>query len=109
MIFFIGPMMGFAVGVIICYQILFNSIHDSLREFATLKAMGYGNGFFVMLVIRQAIYLSLLGFIPALIASWGLFALLQQSAGLPMLFTAYRIAVVLGLTIVMCLVSGLLA
>ncbi len=108
-IFFIGSLMGFVVGVIICYQVLFNSIHDSLPEFATLKAMGYDNRFFVLLVIRQSIYLSLFGFIPALIVSYGLFELIQWTAGLPMVFTPYRISIVLLLTTVMCLTSGLLA
>ncbi|WP_164102147.1 FtsX-like permease family protein [Candidatus Laterigemmans baculatus] len=109
MIFFIGTVMGFAVGVIICYQILYTNIHDSLPELATLKAMGYANGFFMGVVVRQSIYLSVLGFVPALLVSWGLFQLLQELAGLPMLMTPERVAVVFLLTLAMCVVSGLLA
>lgn len=109
MIFLVGALMGFAVGVIICYQILFTSIHDSMAEFATLKAMGYSNSYFVRLVIRQSIYLSLLGFFPALLLSWGLFQLLQMQVGLPMLMTLPRIGLVLGLTVAMCFLSGLIA
>ena len=109
MIFFVGALMGFAVGVIICYQILFTSIHDSMPEFATLKAMGYPNRYFVGLVIRQSIYLSLAGFIPALIISYGMFQLIEAWVGLPMLLTLPRIGLVLALTMLMCLISGLLA
>lgn len=109
MIFFVGSLMGFAVGVIICYQILFTSIHDAMPEFATLKAMGYPNRFFLGLVVRQSIYLSLIGFFPALLVSWGMFQLLQSVVGLPMLLDASRIGMVLLLTLAMCLVSGLLA
>ncbi len=109
MIFLVGALMGFAVGVIICYQILFTSIHDSMAEFATLKAMGYPNSFFVRLIIRQSVYLSLLGFLPALLLSWGLFQLLQSQVGLPMLMTFPRIGLVLGLTLTMCFLSGLIA
>ena len=109
MIFFVGSMMGFAVGIIICYQILFTSIHDSLPEFATLKAMGYSNRYFVLLVIKQSVFLSLLGFVPALMTSWLLFSVIQWGVGLPMLFTPWRIATVLALTTAMCLISGLLA
>jgi putative ABC transport system permease protein len=109
MIFFVGSMMGFAVGVIICYQVLFTSIHDSLPEFATLKAMGYGNRYFVWLVIKQAIYLSVLGFLPAILVSWGMFQGIQWTVGLPMLFTPTRILLVLCLTTAMCLISGVLA
>ncbi len=109
MIFFIGTMMGFAVGVIVCYQILFTSIQDSMSELATLKAMGYPNSYFVGLVIRQSVYLSVIGFLPAWGVSWLLFRLLESIAGLPMLMTAPRIGLVFGLTLVMCVVSGLLA
>jgi len=80
-----------------------------LPEFATLKAMGYGDRFFISLVIKQAIYLSILGFIPAFLISWGLFQAIQWGVGLPMLFTLSRVALVLGLTTAMCLISGLLA
>lgn len=109
MIFWIGSLMGFAVGVIICYQILFTSIHDSMPEYATLKAMGYPNRFFIALVVRQSVYLSLLGFVPAMAVSFVLFQVLESLAGLPMLITAGRALVVLGLTVAMCFASGLLA
>ncbi len=109
MIFLIGMMMGFAVGVIICYQVLYAGIQDSMPEFATLRAMGYSNRYFVSLVIRQSIYLAGLGFGPALLISFGLFRLLQDFSGLPMLITIPRAMLVLGLTMSMCLASGLLA
>lgn len=109
MIFLVGALMGFAVGVIICYQVLFTNIHDSLPEFATLRAMGYPNRYFVGLVIRQSFYLSVIGYLPAIVVSWWLFQLLQTLAGLPMLLTWQRAAMVFGLTVSMCLVSGLLA
>lgn len=108
-IFSIGAMMGFAVGVIICYQILFTSINDSMPEFATLKAMGYPNRYFVFLVIKQAIYLSLFGFAIAWVVSFGLFQILEPLAGLPMLITIPRALFVLALTMAMCLASALLA
>ena len=34
-------MMGFVVGVVIVYQVLFADVNDHLAEYATLKAMGY--------------------------------------------------------------------
>ncbi|MEM8913407.1 MAG: FtsX-like permease family protein [Planctomycetota bacterium] len=109
MIFFIGTLMGFAVGVIICYQILYTSLQDAMPEFATLKAMGYPNGYFIGLVVKQSLFLSFFGFIPAVLVSWGLFHLLGSWSGLPMLLTIPRMAGVLGLTTGMCLISGLLA
>ena len=37
-VFDIGMVMGFIVGMAICYQVLFSEISDRLAEFATLKA-----------------------------------------------------------------------
>jgi putative ABC transport system permease protein len=108
-IFTIGAMMGFAVGVIICYQILANDITEHLGEFATLKAMGYRDRYFIGLVVRQSIYLSLFGFLPGLIASAILFWFNSNMTGLLMRLTWDRILSIFVLTILMCVVSGLLA
>lgn len=108
-IFMIGTLMGFVVGVIICYQILANDIAEHLGEFATLKAMGYGNRFFFALVIRQAVYLGLLGFLPGLFFSWLLFEFNAGMTGLLMQLSIPRVATILLATLSMCVVSGLLA
>lgn len=109
MIFLIGTLMGFAVGIIICYQILFTNLQDAMSEYATLKAMGYPNRFFVGLVVRQSVYLSVLGFIPAVLIALLLFRMLESLTGLPMALTVSRAGSVLVLTTLMCLISGLLA
>jgi putative ABC transport system permease protein len=108
-IFTIGTLMGLVVGVIICYQILFTEINDHLAEFATLKAMGYRNQYFFGLILKQAIYLTLFGFLPGLLATLGAFAILGEATGLVMRMTAGRMALVFGLTLLMCLTSGLIA
>ncbi len=41
-IFGIGLIIGFAIGIVICYQILFNEITDHMAQFATMMAMGCG-------------------------------------------------------------------
>ncbi len=109
MIFMVGTVMGWIVGTIICYQILHTEISYHLPEFATLKAMGYGNTYFMQIVLAQSLYLTLLGFFPGLLIAWGLFALLSETTGLVMLLTLPRILLVLVLTAVMCLISGLIA
>ena len=109
MIFYVGVGMGFAVGVIVCYQILYTNIHDSMSELATLKAMGYRNSYFLGFVVRQSFFLSIAGFLPALIVSRYLFFELEQRAGLPMLMDVPRAARIYGLTLAMCVTSGLLA
>jgi putative ABC transport system permease protein len=108
-IFFIGTLMGLAVGAIICYQIQFTDITDHMAEFATLKAMGYGTGYFWRLVLSQSIYLAGLGFVPGLVVAYALYQILARSSGLTMMMSWDRILIVWCLTLVMCFLSGSLA
>ena len=108
-IFKIGAAMGFVVGIIICYQILATDIADHIGELATLKAMGYTDNYFRSLVISESLILSVLGFIPGLLFSLIIFEINAQVTGLIMLMTLPRAALILGLTIVMCLISGFIA
>lgn len=108
-IFTVGTLMGFVVGVIICYQVLSTAIADHLSEFATLKAMGYNNAYFVRLTIKQSIYLAGLGFIPGGVLSWVLFQFNAGFTALPMAMTFERVLVILVATLAMCMISGILA
>ena len=108
-IFLIGAIIGFVVGVIICYQILATNISDHIGEFATLKAMGYSNAYFVRLVIAESFYLSLIGFVPGFLISIILFQLIAHITGLIMIMTVWRAMLILVLTVLMCIVSGVLA
>ncbi len=108
-IFTVGTVMGLVVGTIICYQILYTDITDHLAEFATLKAMGYSSTYFGQLVLMQSIYLTFIGFIPGFAVTVGLYTLLSKTTGLIMLLSVQRVLFVFMLTLVMCIVSGLLA
>ncbi|MEM1146076.1 MAG: FtsX-like permease family protein, partial [Pseudomonadota bacterium] len=108
-IFSLGAVIGVIVGLIVVYQILFSDVQSHLAEYATLKAIGYSDGFLRALVLREAIYLAVLGFIPA----FGFALLLYDQAAiatqLPMHMTVLRASLVLVVTIAMCAFSGLLA
>lgn len=108
-VFAIGTAFGFLVGIIICYQILFTELSDNLPQYATLKAIGYGPAYLVGNVLTQAVLLSVLALVPSLVASRALYALLAARSGLLMTMPWERIALVSGLTVVMCIVSGLFA
>ncbi|HEY5313935.1 MAG TPA: ABC transporter permease DevC [Pirellulales bacterium] len=107
-VFGFGVALGFVVGVIICYQILYADITDHLREFATLKAIGYRPRYFVVLVLQEALLLSILGFVPGLLASEALYGLLGYMTGLLMELGGGRAVEVWVLTVAMCVLSGLL-
>jgi putative ABC transport system permease protein len=108
-IFSLGMVVGFAVGIIICYQILYTNVNNYLPQFGTLKAMGFTNRYLVGVVLQQAVFLAVLGFLPALLASQVLFWIVSGLTGLLMFLTPIRIAVILVVTVAMCLISGTIA
>ncbi len=108
-IFLLGTVIGFLVGMIICYQIINADIADHMPEFATLKAMGYRNSYFVSFVLLESVYLSVLSFIPGVLASYALYAVLAHSTGLLMVLNFSRAATVFLLALAMCIASGCLA
>ena len=108
-IFSLGVLVGFIVGSIIVYQILFGDVMNSLPQYATLKAMGYRDSYVISIVIQQSAILALVGFVPGLLLSMGLYSLLATVTKLTVLMTTTRALQVLALTFVMCVGSGTLA
>jgi putative ABC transport system permease protein len=108
-VFGMGMLVGFFIGVTICYQILYTDVIEHLPQYATLKAMGYSNRFLVGVTIQEAIYLGVLGFFPGLLVSVGSYAVLHKVSGMLMELSPGRIALIFVLTLLMCAVSGLLA
>jgi putative ABC transport system permease protein len=108
-IFALGTVMGFVVGVVVVYQILFTEVTNHLPQYATLKAMGYTQGFLSRLVAGAAVILAVLGFLPGLLVSAFLYHLTRQATFLPMNLLDAKLGIVFGLTLLMCLASGALA
>lgn len=108
-IFSLGVAMGFIVGVVVVYQVLYAEIANHLSEYATLKAMGYSNRFLVTLVCCAALILAVLGFLPGVALSAGLYQLVAHLAFLPMSLQVDRLALVFALTVAMCMGSAFLA
>ncbi len=105
----IGMAMGFLIGVGICYQILFIDITDHVSEFATARAIGYGPRFLGMVVLVEALALAILGFVPALVLSAGIYQGLAAATGLVVRLTIGRASLVLGVSVGMCLLASGLA
>jgi putative ABC transport system permease protein len=108
-IFQFGLCMGFIVGAVICYQIISTDVAEHLAEFATIKAIGYHDRYLNRCVLRETLWLAVLGFVPGLALSWLLYRGLDALVGLPMRLTIWRILLIFGLTALMCVLSGLLA
>jgi len=108
-VFGLGVAMGLAVGLIVVYQILFSDVQDHLREYATMKAMGYSNFFLSRLVLSEAVILAVLGFIPGYFCTILVYTQAREATNLPVIMTTERGVMVLALTIFMCAFSALLA
>jgi putative ABC transport system permease protein len=108
-VFLFGVIMGLVVGGVIVYQILFSDVSEHLREYATLKAMGYRNSYLISVVLQESIMLAVLGYVPGLVVTLGLYRVSEAATGLPLQLTAERSVFVLVLTLAMCSISGAIA
>lgn len=97
---------AFFVGMIIVYQILYSDVVAHLAQFATLKAIGFGNGFLLRIIISEGVILSLIGFGPGLGAAHVLTRLTGNVIQLPVEITADRVVVALALTVAMCVIAA---
>ncbi|AHJ30930.1 ABC transporter permease DevC [Nodularia spumigena CS-584] len=101
--------MASVVGVVIVYQILYSNIANQLIAYATLKAIGYANGYLLNVVFQQALILALLGYIPGFLFSIGLYSFAMEVTKLPIMMTANNAIIVLVSAVLMCITSGSLA
>jgi len=108
-IFAFGAIMGFVVGAIIVYQILFADVSEHLNEYATLRAIGYKNRFVSGIVLQQAVILAVLGYLPGLAIVYWLYGKAAAATNLPLYITQERATTVFLMTLAMCAISGLMA
>ncbi len=108
-IFTLGAAMGFVVGCVIVYQILYSDVSDHLPEYATLMAMGYRLSSLLGVVAREGLLLAVLGYVPAYIAGQGLYALVRSGTRLPVVMDPQRAVLVFTMILVMCMGSAAMA
>ena len=108
-IFVFGSLMGLVVGMVIVYQILFSDIASHIAEYATLKAMGYSNGYLARVVMSSALILAIIGFIPGFGLSWFLYDLVGKATFLPLDMHPERALTVFAMIFGMCAIAGILA
>jgi putative ABC transport system permease protein len=108
-VFAIGTIVGFVVGMLISYQIIFTEVSDQLPQYATLKAIGYPTVYLLRVVLEQAALNGISGWVPAWLLSLGLYRLIGQIALLPMRMSVEISLVSLALTLSMCLISAAIA
>jgi putative ABC transport system permease protein len=108
-IFVMGTLVGFIVGMLISYQIIYTDLSEQLPQYATMKAMGYSTRYLVRVVLEQATLSALAGWVPAWLVSLVLFRIIGAIALLPLQMSVELTLLSLGLTLGMCLISAVLA
>jgi putative ABC transport system permease protein len=108
-VFGLGTLVGFVVGVVIGYQIMYASVTSNLAQYATLKAIGYGDGFLLGVVVREGLLLSAFGFVPGAVLSAGLYRLMAVYGHLPMRMSVGGAALIFALTAALCALSAAVA
>ncbi|WP_299402913.1 ABC transporter permease DevC [Acaryochloris sp. IP29b_bin.148] len=108
-IFKIMVVIGLVVGIGVAYQILYSNVSNHIIEYATLKAIGFKDSYLLNIIFKQALLLSILGYIPGTLAAVGVYAIAENATKLPVVMTASKGITVLFLVTLMCSVSGLLA
>jgi putative ABC transport system permease protein len=108
-IFTLGAAMGFVVGCVIVYQVLYSDVSDHLPEYATLMAMGYKLNSLLGVVVREGLLLALFGYLPAYAAGQGLYLLVRNATQLPVAMNTVRAVSVFSMILIMCMLSAGLA
>jgi putative ABC transport system permease protein len=108
-IFGFGAMMGLIVGLVIVYQVLSTDVADHLQEYATFKAMGYRDRFFLGIILEEAVILAICGFVPGSLVSIMIYKALAGATGLPLEMSTARLVSVFVGTVLACIISGALA
>ncbi|HIK06187.1 MAG TPA: FtsX-like permease family protein [Trichormus sp. M33_DOE_039] len=108
-IFTLGTIMGFIVGTVIVYQILYTEVTDHLSEYATLKAIGYTHRYLLGVILQEALILALIGYVPGWAFTMFMYKTARDATLLPVFMSFERAITVLILTFIMCVVSGTIA
>jgi putative ABC transport system permease protein len=105
----VAVILAVVVGVIFVYQMMATDIRNMLPEYATVKALGYRPRYLTAVVLWQAVFLAVLGYLPGFLVSMGIYSAARNWGGIPTGMTPEVAVGVLVLTCGMCLASGMLA
>lgn len=105
----LGAAISFIVGMVIVGQILYASVADHIREYGTLKAMGAANRVIYSVIIEQALWMAVLGYLPSMALCYSLSAWTLGAKGVLILIEPVTAGGVFVLTIAMCVGSALFA
>jgi putative ABC transport system permease protein len=108
-IFGFGVIMGFVVGIVVVYQVLYADVSDHLAEYATLKAMGYSDRSLSFVIFQEASILAIFGYAPGFGISVWMYQVISGLTKLPLVMAPNLAILVFLLTFFMCICSAFIA
>ncbi len=105
----LGAAVGVIVGIIIVGQILYSSVLDHLKEFGTLKAIGASDWTIYGVIIEQALWMAVFGYIPGMVLCYGVAYWAFATQGILILITPVSAIAVFGITVGMCVGAAIFA
>jgi DevC protein len=108
-IFWMGTLVGFIVGMLISYQVIYTDLADQLPQYATLKGMGYGTPYLIRIVFAQAALAAVAAYVPAWLLCLVVYRIIENFALMPLRMTLAQTVLSFGLTVGMCLLSAAFA
>src|SRR5205823_11403570 len=97
------------VGTAIVYQVLASDVASLMPEYATLKAMGYGNHYLRQVMVEQSMLLALVAYATGVLIALLLYEITAAGAQIPVRMTFTNLLLVLALTVAICVASALAA
>jgi putative ABC transport system permease protein len=94
---------------VILYQTMATQVIRHLAQYATLKAIGYTDGYLSGIVVSMAVTLAAIAFVPSLAAALVVYDKVRAVTRLPIEMTGARLAAVLVLSLAMSALSALIA
>jgi putative ABC transport system permease protein len=109
LIFQSGVLVAVIVGAAIVYQVLASDVASLMPEYATLKAMGYGNQYLRQVMVEQSMLLALVAYLAGVLIALVLYEITAAGAQIPVRMTSTNLLLVLALTVAICVASALAA
>jgi putative ABC transport system permease protein len=97
------------VGCVSVYQILSSDIAENLRQYATLKAIGYPDRYFIRLTFEKAWLLTSLAYPVGFLIAAGVYFAATHLTLVPLVMTSLRVASVYTILLGAAFIAGLLA
>jgi putative ABC transport system permease protein len=108
-VFAFNATLGFVVGMLILYQILYTDVTSHLPDFSTMLALAFTYKKIRLIVFQESFLLTVIGYPLGVIGSMLLFELINSFTGLPVRMTIDRALICFGVILLMSTCSAFMA